>query len=258
MKRILAILLIAFFVGPLCHAQEPSDDDAYLRKKKRTTISSGGGGNTFSSVTYKDSGPGSGGSVATVSTTPTFSLSGGDLIVCFTKGNTGSPTISMTDTAGNTWVRASSAIAGPNFAGESWYSITTTGNASEAITYHSNSNSFLEVMCQVGHRTSGTWTVDANPAYNGATSTSIASSSYSTTTAAEMIFFWAGSFGGVTFSAQSIGGQSPSGTNYIGTNGSTSDAFLSYYISSSTQTTTTGTATNSASDPYDAAILSFK
>lgn len=247
---IIGCLIGVLGFGPALAIQNPS---------MRSNAAGGSGGAlTFSQVNEADSGPGVGGSVASV-TTGAFNVTAGNLIYCAVKGNSQGSSLTFTDASSNTWTTyvVNSSIA--HFQLSYGYFVASGSNASETAKATSATNSFLEIQCNQFHRTSGSWTVDANPTFNqSSASTTPTSTAFSTVNAAELIISSTGSFGGITYTAGNACGNAVTGSNVIGTNGSTADMMTEWYFASAPCSSATTTFALSASDPWDTNAVTFK
>lgn len=239
MKKLILFLLVLFALSIPAYAQTFTHVGAFV------SGASTSGGTT---------------SVATAST----SVTAGNLIACMygdAQANVGGQ-ISIADTAGNQFIFGGGGDMGVNFNGSPvpFYSITTASNASDVVTVTtSTSQAYQGLSCDQWSVTSGYhFVVDANNVgSSGATSTTITSNAFTTHVNAEVVFGCLFRYLAGTLSAGTIGGNSATLQAFNGSNGSTSLTGIETYVTSSTISGGTATASLTASLNNLAFVLSF-
>ena len=173
------------------------------------------------------------------------------------------PPTSVTDTATNTYVRATGADATWNASNflSIWIAENITGHATNVITLTFNGDhAFSSMICFQfsGLLTSGVLDQAAAGANAGAGQTSIATAAFTTTQATEAIFVF-GTAGNLsnTFTAGLIGGASATAVVADGAGGS-QHAAAEYLIVSAIQTTATAAIGFSSSTGAEIGVVTLK
>lgn len=207
----------------------------------------------------------SGGEVSTVvssisTTTVNYAVSVGNLLVCFGRAS-GIATITLSDTAGNTFTATNSAVSNSSIGtNQLFYSVITAASSADVITQAmSPGSNYNTLVCRQFSKAGGSWHLDAAPAgVSNVGSSTATSNTFTTTQATELILFIYTSYGGNSPSpstAPTIGGVGVSTTQY--TNATVSDQWNFYLLASTVQTGITGTTTLASTDPWAAWVASF-
>lgn len=182
----------------------------------------------------------------------TFSATTGNLLAVAVEGGPSGITFSVTDSpSGNTYTALTRKNRSDTNQGIQWfYAKNITGNASLVATAHYSGSGgnfpSIHVYEISGLDTSAPSDVDNG---NNGTGTAMASTSFTTAVANEIILAAYGAFGQPTFTA---------GSGYTGTADASNLMGSEYKIVTSIQTTVTATATRSDSNPWAFVTCSFK
>lgn len=218
---------------------------------------------TFTYVSGADSGAISGSTLTTVAT-GTFNVTAGNLVACGFESFWGvTPgSLAVSDTAGNQFIFGGGGNMGGNYnttQTTAFYSITTASNASDVVTVNlSVGSEFIAVACtQWSVTATYRFVVDATPAAaTGASGTTLTSSTFTTTSANELILGFGGGFNG-TIAAGNIGGTGATLQRVNDTNGTSSIVGVESRTVTSIQTSITAAMTNSANNAWTMQVLSF-